>query len=87
MSDDCATIACVIIDLHAHTRASDGSCTPTQVIEWAVARGVEVVAITDHDTVAGLPEAIAAGQAAGVTVIPGVELSVTPPQGQLHLVA
>jgi predicted metal-dependent phosphoesterase TrpH len=87
LSDQCATIACVIIDLHAHTRASDGSCTPTQVIEWAVARGVEVVAITDHDTVAGLPEAIAAGQAAGVTVIPGVELSVTPPQGQLHIVA
>jgi len=76
-----------MIDLHAHTRASDGSQTPTEVVTRAARRGVTVLAITDHDTVAGLPEAIAAGQRLGVSVIPGVELSVRPPQGQLHILA
>jgi 3',5'-nucleoside bisphosphate phosphatase len=86
-SDDRATLASVIIDLHAHTTASDGTCTPSEVVVQAVARHVEVLAITDHDTVSGLPEALAVGRELGVTMIPGIELSVTPPQGQLHLVA
>jgi hypothetical protein len=87
LSDPRATMASVIIDLHAHTRASDGSCTPTQVVRRARSHGVDVLAITDHDTVAGLREAIAAGESLGVRVIPGIELSVKPPQGQLHIVA
>jgi predicted metal-dependent phosphoesterase TrpH len=76
-----------VIDLHAHTRASDGSLAPAEVVARAARRGVTVLAITDHDTVAGLPEAIAAGRRLGVSVIPGVELSVRPPQGQLHILA
>jgi 3',5'-nucleoside bisphosphate phosphatase len=76
-----------MIDLHAHTRASDGTQTPTEVVVRAARRGVSVLAITDHDTVAGLPEAIAAGQRLGVSLIPGIELSVRPPQGQLHILA
>lgn len=76
-----------MIDLHAHTRASDGSQAPGEVVARAARRGLTTLAITDHDTVAGLPEAIAAGRRLGVTVIPGVELSVRPPQGQLHVVA
>jgi len=76
-----------MIDLHAHTRASDGSQAPGEVVARAARRGLTVLAITDHDTVAGLPEAITAGKRLGVTVIPGVELSVRPPQGQLHVVA
>jgi predicted metal-dependent phosphoesterase TrpH len=76
-----------MIDLHAHTRASDGSQAPGEVVARAARRGLTVLAITDHDTVAGLPEAIAAGARLGVTVIPGIELSVRPPQGQLHIVA
>lgn len=87
MSDRLATIPHVIIDLHAHTRASDGACAPAQLVARAAARGIAVLAITDHDTVAGLPEALAAADAAGVQVIPGVELSLRPPRGQLHLVA
>lgn len=76
-----------MIDLHAHTRASDGSQAPADVVARAARRGVSVLAITDHDTVAGLPVAIAAGRRLGVLVIPGVELSVRPPQGQLHILA
>ena len=79
-------MALVIVDLHAHTRASDGTQTPSEVVARAARRGVTVLAITDHDTVAGLPEAIAAGRRLGVRLIPGVELSVRPPHGQLHLV-
>jgi 3',5'-nucleoside bisphosphate phosphatase len=82
-----ASMAIVIVDLHAHTCASDGAQTPTDVVARAARRGVAVLAITDHDTVAGLPEAIGAGRRLGVRVIPGVELSVRPPRGQLHLVA
>ena len=80
-------MALEMIDLHAHTRASDGSQAPGEVVARAARRGVSVLAITDHDTVAGLPEAIAAGRRLGVSVIPGVELSVRPPQGQLHILA
>ena len=76
-----------MIDLHAHTRASDGAQAPADVVARAANRGVSVLAITDHDTVAGLPVAIAAGRRLGVLVIPGVELSVRPPQGQLHILA
>lgn len=75
------------IDLHAHTRASDGTCTPTQVVARAAAHRVSVLAVTDHDTVDGLPEAVTAAAARGIRLIPGVELSVRPPRGQLHLVA
>lgn len=77
----------VMIDLHAHTCASDGTQTATEVVERAARQGVTVLAITDHDTLAGLPEAMDAGRRVGVTLIPGIELSVRPPQGQLHMVA
>lgn len=62
------------IDLHAHTTASDGTDTPTQLIEQAVAAGLDVVAITDHDTTAGWAEAMAAAPEA-LTVVPGAEFS------------
>lgn len=64
-----------LIDLHAHTTASDGSLTPTQLVERAATRGLQVVGITDHDTVAGVGEAIAAGAKLGVEVILGIEFS------------
>ena len=63
------------IDFHAHTRHSDGTYTPTALIEEAKRRGVAVQAVTDHDTVAGVPEAEAAGAALGVRVVWGVEFS------------
>ena len=64
------------IDLHTHTRASDGTDTPAQLILAARQAGLEVVGITDHDTVAGLNEALVAGQQHGIDVVPGVEISI-----------
>lgn len=64
-----------VADLHNHTVASDGEYTPTELVEQAAALGLTAVGVTDHDTLAGLDEALAAGQAAGITVVPGVEVS------------
>lgn len=72
-------------DLHMHTNRSDGSHDPAELVEYAGGRGVEVMAITDHDTMAGVPEAVAAGRAVGVRVIPGIELSIKVPHGSMHL--
>lgn len=66
------TAAC---DLHVHSTASDGQYTPSQLVEMAKRQGIEVLALTDHDTLDGLDESLRAGAAAGIQVIPGVELS------------
>ena len=63
------------IDLHIHTTASDGTFTPSALVEQAKAAGLEALAITDHDTMAGVPEAMAAGAALGVQVLGGIEIS------------
>lgn len=63
------------VDLHAHTTASDGKLTPAQVVERAARRGLRVVGIADHDTIDGLPEALAAGERLGLEVVPAVEFS------------
>ena len=64
-----------MIDLHTHTTFSDGSLTPTELVEEATALGLTAVAVTDHDTVDGLPEALAAGERLGIRVVPGVEIN------------
>ena len=64
-----------MIDLHTHTTFSDGSQTPAELVEEAAAQGLAAIAVTDHDTVDGLPEALAAGERFGVEVIPGVEIN------------
>ncbi len=64
-----------MIDLHTHTTFSDGSLTPTQLVEEATALGLTAVAVTDHDTIDGLPEALAAGERLGIRVVPGVEIN------------
>jgi hypothetical protein len=64
------------IDLQVQTTASDGRHTPREVTKMAQEHGVRVIAITDHDTVGGVPEALLAGGEYGVRVIPGVEMSV-----------
>ncbi len=64
-----------MIDLHTHTTFSDGSLTPTQLLEEAAALGLSAVAVTDHDTIDGLPEALAAGERLGIRVIPGLEIN------------
>ena len=64
------------IDLHLHTTHSDGSLSPAEVLRLAhKSQGVTALAITDHDIVSGIPEAIAAGAELGIEIIPGVEIS------------
>jgi predicted metal-dependent phosphoesterase TrpH len=80
------------IDLHVHSAASDGTDSPTEVVENAAAAGLDVIALTDHDTVAGHAEAAAAVQrlaAAGrrLTVVPGAEISCAVDGITLHLLA
>ncbi len=62
-------------DLHIHTTASDGAFTPSQVVRAAAEVGLAAIAITDHDTAAGIDEALAAGEEFGVEVVPGIEIS------------
>jgi hypothetical protein len=64
-----------IADLHNHTTASDGEYTPTELVRLAPGLGLAAVGVTDHDTLNGLNEALAAGEAAGIRVVPGVEVS------------
>ena len=73
------------IDLHTHSTASDGTFTPSELVAAAVATGLKAIALTDHDTVQGLPEACAAGSELGLEVIGGCELSVHSEHGSMHL--
>ena len=63
------------IDLHTHSNRSDGTLEPDGVVRLAAERGLDAVALTDHDTTEGLEEALAAGAELGVEVVPGVEFS------------
>jgi predicted metal-dependent phosphoesterase TrpH len=72
-------------DLHLHTHYSDGTETPARVIALAKQAGLSTVAITDHDTTEGLPEAYEAGKAAGVEVLPGIEMSASTDGLEVHL--
>ena len=63
------------IDLHVHTTASDGTASPAEAVKLAKVAGLSAIAITDHDTVSGYAEAAEAGEALGVEVIPGIEIS------------
>jgi 3',5'-nucleoside bisphosphate phosphatase len=74
-----------MVDLHAHTTASDGSLTPAELVTLARETGLSALGVTDHDTVAGLPEATSAARVADLELVPGVELSVDYPHGQFHL--
>lgn len=73
------------IDLHTHSTASDGSLTPAKLVYEAKRLGLQAIALADHDTAAGLPEAMDAGQAAGLEVIPGVEISAEFAPGTMHI--
>ncbi len=74
-----------MIDLHCHTNASDGSLTPTELVELATNIGLFALSIADHDTLGGLEEGVKAGIERKLCVIPGIELSVNSPWGSLHL--
>jgi predicted metal-dependent phosphoesterase TrpH len=73
-------------DFHTHSTRSDGRLTPTALVDLAASRGVRVLALTDHDTLDGLDEAIeAAGRHPGMLLVPGVELSCDVPGTEVHM--
>ena len=73
------------IDLHTHSTASDGSFSPTQLVELAAAIRLDALALTDHDTLEGIPEASAAAARVGIELIPGIELSLDWDRGGMHM--
>ncbi|OIQ61711.1 PHP domain-containing protein [Neomoorella thermoacetica] len=75
----------VSADLHTHTTASDGQLRPAKMVRLARERGLTALGITDHDTVSGLAEALAAGREVGLKVIPGIELSTEWEGREIHL--
>jgi len=75
------------VDLHMHSTASDGSLAPSAVVDAARAAGLSAIALTDHDTLAGLQEAQLAAAPLGVRVAPGVELSAHDGPREIHLLA
>jgi predicted metal-dependent phosphoesterase TrpH len=73
-------------DLHLHTTASDGRLNPAELVRLARTKGLEVIAITDHDSVGGIDEALEeAGHAPTITAIPGVEINTDLATGELHI--
>lgn len=75
------------VDLHTHSTASDGTLPPEQVIAAARDAGLQAIALTDHDTMAGIPGALRAGKELGVRVVPGVELSAHDGSREIHILA
>lgn len=74
-----------LADLHTHTTHSDGHHAPAELVRRAKEAGVAILGIADHDSVGALDEAIEAGRALGIEVIPGMELSASSPDGELHI--
>lgn len=74
-----------MIDLHVHTTASDGQYTPTEIINKAIEKNIKAIAITDHDTVAGIEEAKIAAKDKEITLVPGIELNIYGSPGEFHL--
>jgi len=72
-------------DLHTHSTSSDGTLAPADLVRQASRRGLTILALTDHDTTSGLADAIATGEALGVRVIPGIELSTDVSAGEVHI--
>jgi len=73
------------LDLHIHSTASDGSCTPEEVVERAARGGLDVIALSDHDTTAGVAAAQAAAANHSIEVIPAVEVSSSDDLGEIHI--
>lgn len=73
------------IDLHTHSLCSDGALEPGALVQRAAARGVTIQAVSDHDTLAGIAEAVAVGRRAGVRIIPSTELNTESEWGDVHI--
>ena len=73
------------VDLHLHTTASDGVMSPSEIVRYAKAKGLQAIAITDHDTIEGLEEGLSEGERIDFEVIPGIEISAEHSPGSMHL--
>lgn len=73
------------IDLHLHSTASDGTVSPAAVVAAALDAGLTCIALTDHDTAAGVPAAWEAAEGTGLTVLAGIEVSATWERGEIHI--
>jgi len=73
------------VDLHLHSTASDGRLTPAQLVDAVAAAGVSTMALTDHDTVAGIPEAAALCERAGIELVPGIEITAVENERDVHV--
>lgn len=74
-----------VVDLHTHSTASDGWLTPAQLVAEARRRGLRTLALTDHDTVAGIAPATQAAESTGIELIPGIELSSSSGPHEVHI--
>ena len=76
----------VEVDLHLHTQASDGNLSPAELVDLCAERGLKVIAVSDHDSSEGLPEAYAAAERhPGLEIIPAIELSTDVPGSEIHV--
>lgn len=85
---ECSARCCLdllMLELHCHTTCSDGTLTPTELVNAAVAAGVTVLAITDHDTLAGWDEAVTVAHDRPVEIVPGLELSTVHNGRSMHI--
>ena len=73
------------VDLHIHTVYSDGTFTPEEVVKLAKEKGLIAISITDHDSVAGIEEALKAGERWELEVVPGVEMSTDVGEDEIHI--
>jgi predicted metal-dependent phosphoesterase TrpH len=73
------------IDLHLHTTASDGVMSPSEIVRYAKLKGLQAIAITDHDTIEGLEEGLSEAERIDFEVIPGIEISAEHSPGSMHL--
>jgi 3',5'-nucleoside bisphosphate phosphatase len=74
-----------LADLHVHSTASDGRLSPAEVVARSLSRGLRVLALTDHDSVEGVDEALRAAQASSLLVVPGVEFNAQTAHGEAHV--
>ncbi len=74
------------LDLHCHTTASDGIKTPRELVDFAIGNGIDILAITDHDTLGGIDEAVQYAKSKEIQLVPGIEFSIDYDDGSFHLV-
>ena len=74
-----------MIDLHSHSTASDGALSPAELVRYANDKELEAIAITDHDTVEGVEEALIAAKELDLEVVPGIEISAEFPEETMHI--